>query len=127
VVVDIRVYLLYLLLMMWGFACAYCVLFRRDQQHEQFSSVGHAMLTMFSYALGGVDLDIMLGGSNPQASLILSLLYRACGVGVTCCCGQRVSGLPGSAMHPPAFVTPCSSHVTSVAPQPPQSLPWARC
>eukprot|EP00775_Hariotina_reticulata_P013536 gene13536-13662_t len=34
VVVDIRMYLLYLLLMMWGFACAYCVLFRRDQEHE---------------------------------------------------------------------------------------------
>lgn len=34
VVVDIRFYLLYLLLMMWGFACAYCVLFRRDQEHE---------------------------------------------------------------------------------------------
>jgi hypothetical protein len=23
-----------LLLQMWGFACAYCVLFRRDQEHE---------------------------------------------------------------------------------------------
>jgi hypothetical protein len=34
VVVDIRWYLLFLLLMMWGFACAYCVLFRRDQQHQ---------------------------------------------------------------------------------------------
>lgn len=34
VVVDIRMYLLYLLMMMWGFACAYCVLFRRDQEHE---------------------------------------------------------------------------------------------
>lgn len=34
VVVDIRIYLLYLLLMMWGFACAYCVLFRNQQEHE---------------------------------------------------------------------------------------------
>lgn len=76
VVVDIRIYLLYLLLMMWGFACAYCVLFRRDQEHEQFSDVGHAMLTMFTYALGGVELDIMLGSSNPEASIVLSLLYQ---------------------------------------------------
>ncbi|KAF8067423.1 hypothetical protein HT031_002471 [Scenedesmus sp. PABB004] len=76
VVVDIRMYLLYLLLMMWGFACAFCVLFRRDQEHEQFNNVGHAMLTMFTYALGGVDLDIMLGSSNPEASLVLSLLYQ---------------------------------------------------
>lgn len=76
VVVDIRIYLLYLLLMMWGFACAYCVLFRRDQEHEQFSDVGHSMLTMFTYALGGVDLDIMLGSSNPEASIVLSLLYQ---------------------------------------------------
>eukprot|EP00878_Enallax_costatus_P003598 GHUV01003812.1.p1 GENE.GHUV01003812.1~~GHUV01003812.1.p1 ORF type:complete len:573 (+),score=199.32 GHUV01003812.1:368-2086(+) len=76
VVVDIRFYLLYLLLMMWGFACAYCVLFRRDQEHEQFSDVGHSMLTMFTFALGGVDLDVMLGSSNPEASIVLSLLYQ---------------------------------------------------
>jgi hypothetical protein len=34
------------------------------------------MLTMFTYALGGVDLDIMLGSSNPEASIVLSLLYQ---------------------------------------------------
>lgn len=34
------------------------------------------MLTMFTYALGGVDLDIMLGSSNPEASILLSLLYQ---------------------------------------------------
>lgn len=33
-------YLLYLLLMMWGFACAYCVLFRKDQEHEVRYSFG---------------------------------------------------------------------------------------
>lgn len=76
VVLDIRFYLLYLLLMMWGFACAYCVLFRKDQEHEQFSDVGHSMLTMFTYALGGVELDVMLGSSNPEASIVLSLLYQ---------------------------------------------------
>lgn len=34
------------------------------------------MLTMFTYALSGVDLDIMLGSSNPEASIVLSLLYQ---------------------------------------------------
>lgn len=43
---------------------------------QQFSDVGHAMLTMFTYALGGVELDIMLGSSNPEASIVLSLLYQ---------------------------------------------------
>ena len=43
---------------------------------QQFSDVGHSMLTMFSYALGGVDLDIMLGSSNPEASIFLSLIYQ---------------------------------------------------
>lgn len=38
---------------------------------QQFSDVGHSMLTMFTYALGGVDLDIMLGSSNPEASIVL--------------------------------------------------------
>lgn len=31
---------------------------------------------MFSYALGGVDLNIMLGSSNPEASIVLSLIYQ---------------------------------------------------
>jgi hypothetical protein len=31
---------------------------------------------MFTYALGGVDLDIMLGSSNPEAAIFLSLLYQ---------------------------------------------------
>lgn len=43
---------------------------------QQFSDVGHSMLTMFTYALGGVDLDIMLGSSNPEAAIFLSLLYQ---------------------------------------------------
>jgi hypothetical protein len=43
---------------------------------QQFSDVGHSMLTMFTYALGGVDLDIMLGSSNPEACIVLSLLYQ---------------------------------------------------
>jgi hypothetical protein len=43
---------------------------------QQFSDVGHSMLTMFTYALGGVELDIMLGSSNPEASIFLSLLYQ---------------------------------------------------
>lgn len=34
------------------------------------------MLTMFTYALGGVELDVMLGSSNPEASIVLSLLYQ---------------------------------------------------
>lgn len=51
---------------MWGFACGFMVLFRRDQHLAQFSDIGHAMLTMFTYALGGVELDVMLGSSNPE-------------------------------------------------------------
>lgn len=43
---------------------------------QQFSDVAHSMMTMFTYALGGVDLDIMLGSSNPEASIFLSLLYQ---------------------------------------------------
>eukprot|EP00775_Hariotina_reticulata_P013535 gene13535-13661_t len=31
---------------------------------------------MFTYALGGVELDVMLGSSNPEACIVLSLLYQ---------------------------------------------------
>lgn len=31
---------------------------------------------MFTYALGGVDLEVMLSSSNPEAAIILSLIYQ---------------------------------------------------
>ncbi len=34
VVEDIRWYLFFVLLMMWGFAVSYCILFRQDQEYE---------------------------------------------------------------------------------------------
>lgn len=65
VVVDIRFYLMYLLLMMWGFACAYCVLFRRDQEHE----VGSAL----SVILAANHAD-MSAGTLHSSSMVQGLV-----------------------------------------------------
>lgn len=42
---------------------------------QHFSNIGHSMLTMFKYALGGIDLNLMLRSEVPKAAVILSLLY----------------------------------------------------
>jgi hypothetical protein len=49
------------------------VLLHNVPQH--FSNIGHSMLTMFKYALGGIDLNLMLRSEVPKAAVILSLLY----------------------------------------------------
>jgi hypothetical protein len=70
VVVDIRMYLLYLLLMMWGFACAYCVLFRRDQEHEvcgdEFRSETASVLAHIAHS--GLYGDLNACCELPQTS-----------------------------------------------------------
>ncbi|KAI8467566.1 MAG: hypothetical protein J3K34DRAFT_523650 [Monoraphidium minutum] len=76
VVMDCRFYLFFLLLMTYGFACSYCVLFRNDQDLPQFSDISHSLLTVLNYAMGGVDLKAMLDSSNPRAAMVLSVVFQ---------------------------------------------------
>ncbi len=66
-------------LVMFGFACAFCSLFRQDQEHPQFASIGQSMLTVFRYALGGADLGLMENSHNPAAVRRESVLRTCCG------------------------------------------------
>jgi hypothetical protein len=43
---------------------------------QQFNDIGNAMLTMSSYAIGGVDLKTMMGCTNANAAILLSMLYQ---------------------------------------------------
>jgi hypothetical protein len=76
VILDIRWYLFFVMLVMWGFAGAFMVLFRKDQQHPEFVTIGSSMLTVFGYALGGTDLQLMQNSHNPHAALMLVLVYQ---------------------------------------------------
>jgi hypothetical protein len=77
VVRDTAAYMAFLVLLLWGFALSFAVLFRREQEgFEQFASVGRSLLTVFGFALGGVDLDIMSHAHNPRAALCLGLLLQ---------------------------------------------------
>lgn len=49
---EIRWYLFFLMLMMWGFAVSYCILFRQDQEYEQFSNVWHSLLVSRAPGVG---------------------------------------------------------------------------
>jgi len=77
VVSDAAAYMMFLMLLLWGFALAFAVLFRREQEgFEQFSSAGRSLLTVFGFALGGVDLDVMTQSHNPRAALCLGLMLQ---------------------------------------------------
>jgi hypothetical protein len=76
VIVDIRWYLVFIMFIMWGFAGAFMVLFRKDQQHPEFATIGSSMLTVFGYALGGTDLQLMQNSHNPTAAFLLTLTYQ---------------------------------------------------
>jgi hypothetical protein len=67
----------FVLLLLWGFALSFAVLFRREQEgFEQFSTIGRSLLTVFGFALGGVDLEVMLQSHNARAALALGLLLQ---------------------------------------------------
>ena len=56
VILDVRWFLGLLLLTLLGFAFAFYILFRADQETPQFATLPHTMLTMFSYMMGDFDV-----------------------------------------------------------------------
>jgi hypothetical protein len=77
VVSDASAYMAFMMLLLWGFALSFAVLFRHEQEgFEQFSSIGRSLLTVFGFALGGVDLELMRSASNARAALTLGLLLQ---------------------------------------------------
>lgn len=78
VVRESRWYFLFILMVMFGFACAFCLLFRKDQGKglEEFANIAASMFTMFNYALGGADLSVMDRSHNKAAALALSIGYQ---------------------------------------------------
>ncbi|KAL3131635.1 hypothetical protein ABBQ38_007932 [Trebouxia sp. C0009 RCD-2024] len=76
VVADVKWFLLFLVLTMWGFAGAFYILFREDQQQfQEFSTIWHAWLTMFNFMVSGFEFGIFYDCHNPQAAILLVVLY----------------------------------------------------
>ncbi|KAI3431610.1 hypothetical protein D9Q98_004659 [Chlorella vulgaris] len=71
----ISIYLAFMLLIMLGFAVAFHILFRADQEHEEFRTITNSFLLMFANQDGLLDLDIMRASHNPMAATLLAVGY----------------------------------------------------
>jgi Ion transport protein len=77
VVQDVRWYLLFILLIVLGYAAAFQILFRQDQkQHEEFNSLGHAFMQMVTWSAGNADLSPLYNhAQNPVAACVLGVSF----------------------------------------------------
>jgi len=77
VIEDVRWYLLFILLILLGYAAAFQTLFRLDQkQHEEFSSLGHAFLKMVTWSGGDAELSSLYNhAQNPLAASLLGVSF----------------------------------------------------
>jgi hypothetical protein len=71
----ISAYLAFMLLVMMGFAVAFHVLFRADQEHEEFRTITASFLLMYANQGSLLDLDLMRSCSNPVAATLLAVAY----------------------------------------------------
>ncbi|KAI3431652.1 hypothetical protein D9Q98_004699 [Chlorella vulgaris] len=74
---DVKMYLLFLVLVMLGFATSFHVLYRRDQEkHDEFSNMGKSFVTMVTWVAGNAELTpLYKDAHNPMAASILGILY----------------------------------------------------
>ncbi|GAB4819760.1 hypothetical protein N2152v2_006806 [Parachlorella kessleri] len=73
---DLRWYLVFLLLVMWGFGCAFHIVFRHDQEEsEEFDTILHAFLSMFEHQYGDIEMGKMYKSKNPITATILNVCY----------------------------------------------------
>lgn len=79
VISDVKWFLLFILLTLFSFAIAFHILFRQNTQVNQFAEVWHAIVTMFSFMLGGFDTNIFYKEQDPKpaVSVLFFVTYEA--------------------------------------------------
>jgi len=75
VFVDIKYFLALLLIIMLGFASAFAILFRNDQDKYYFDTLFHAFLKIYAAQNDGLDLEELLSSSVPLPATLLNLAY----------------------------------------------------
>ncbi|KAI7841125.1 hypothetical protein COHA_005096 [Chlorella ohadii] len=77
VIHDVKWYLVFLLLIMGGFATSFHILYRRDQEeHDNFSTIGKSIMTMVTWSAGNADLNPLYEKAhNPVAGSVLACLF----------------------------------------------------
>ncbi|GAB4820880.1 hypothetical protein N2152v2_007926 [Parachlorella kessleri] len=73
---DLKYYLLFLLLVMWGFGSAFHIVFRRNQEDtDEYDTMLHAFLAMFEHQYGDLELKPMYQSKVPVAATCLAVVY----------------------------------------------------
>jgi len=75
VINDVKWFLALLLLTLWGFSCSFYILFRKDQQKQEFSTIWRSLSTMFSTMMGGFELGLYTNSHNPIVATTLLLVF----------------------------------------------------
>eukprot|EP00884_Botryococcus_braunii_P013792 jgi/Botrbrau1/22413/Bobra.0091s0018.1 len=76
VVADVRFYLLFMLFTLWGFAAAFHILYKKQQEtFEEFSNMARSMWTLFNAAIGTYDEDTYLSSDAPYGAIPFFILY----------------------------------------------------
>ncbi|KAL4438682.1 hypothetical protein ABPG77_006286 [Micractinium sp. CCAP 211/92] len=74
---DVKWYLVFLGMLLLGFATSFHILFRRDQKkHEEFSTIGKSLVMMTTWLAGNADLNPLYEHAhNPVAASLLGVLF----------------------------------------------------
>lgn len=73
---SLRVFFLFMLLIMWGFACAFYIALRRDEDGpEEYRSIVTSLLAMFEHQFGDVEMKAMWQSKSPKSATLLAVAY----------------------------------------------------
>ncbi|KAL4438685.1 hypothetical protein ABPG77_006289 [Micractinium sp. CCAP 211/92] len=73
---SLRFFFLFMLLIMWGFACAFYIALRRDEDGpEEYKSIVTSLLAMFEHQFGDVEMKPMWESKSPKSATLLAVAY----------------------------------------------------
>ncbi|PSC73953.1 WD-40 repeat [Micractinium conductrix] len=74
---DVKYYLAFIVLLVLGFATAFHILYRRDQEeHDEYKNIGRAFIAMCTFLAGNADLNTLYKDAhNPVAASVLGVLF----------------------------------------------------
>lgn len=75
VVMEIRQYFLFLIVIVFGFSAAFHILFRQDQSVSHFDTLPHSFVKVYGKMLDGLEFDELLDSHVPVAASILNVVY----------------------------------------------------
>eukprot|EP00891_Asterochloris_glomerata_P008490 jgi/Astpho2/8490/Aster-x0358 len=83
---EVKWFLALLIIVGWGFACSFYILFRQNQKAEEYSTIGRAVVHKFQMLIGGADMEIIWNSPHPVMGLVFMFLYVSVlgGIGLPC-------------------------------------------